>query len=272
LIKIGDFSKLSQVSVKTLRYYADLGLLEPAQVDRFSGYRYYTVEQLPRLNRILALKDLGLSLEQISRLLADDLPLEQLKGMLRLKQAELRQQVSDEQARLARVEARLRLIELEANMNAYDIVVKKVEPLKVAALRDIVADYGAQAQLWQELEAFLGRSGVQPSGACLTIYYDTEYKEKDVDLEVCEPVGAALPSDPRIQVRTLPLVESMATVLHKGSYDNFSETYQALVTWIAANGYQIAGPNRELYLHNIDNTKNPDEFLTEIQFPVIPAT
>jgi effector-binding domain-containing protein len=271
VIKIGDFSKLSQVSVKTLRYYAEIGLFEPVQVDPFSGYRYYSIDQLPRLNRILALKDLGLSLEQISRLLADDLPLEQLKGMLRLKQAELSQQVTDEQARLARVEARLRLIELEDDMNEYDIVVKKVEQLQVAALRDIVEDYGAQSNLWQELETFLGQNGVRPCGACLTIYYDTEYKEKDVDLEVCEPVEAALPPDSRIQVRTLPAIGSMATVLHKGSYDNFSQTYQALFSWIAANGYQIAGPNRELYLHNIDHTKNPDEFLTEIQFPVIPA-
>jgi DNA-binding transcriptional MerR regulator len=113
MFKIGDFSKLSQVTVKTLRYYDELGLLKPVEVDRFTGYRYYSADQLPRLNRILALKDLGLSLEQIATLFAarDKLTVEQMRGMLRLKQAEAQERVREEQDRLARVEARLRQIE-----------------------------------------------------------------------------------------------------------------------------------------------------------------
>src|SRR5512143_322161 len=116
MFKIGDFSKLSQVSVKALRYYDELGLLKPVEVDRFTGYRYYSADQLPRLHRILALKDLGLSLEQIAQLLDDDLPAAQLRGMLRLKQVELRAQMQEEQARLARVAARLNQIEQEGKM------------------------------------------------------------------------------------------------------------------------------------------------------------
>jgi DNA-binding transcriptional MerR regulator len=106
MFKIGDFSKLSRVSVKTLRYYDEVGLLKPIQIDRFTGYRFYSVDQLPRLNRILALKDLGFSLEQIGRLLDEELPPSELRGMLRLKQGELQQQVDEQQSRLARVEAR----------------------------------------------------------------------------------------------------------------------------------------------------------------------
>ena len=89
MIRIGLFSKLSQVPVKTLRYYDNIGLLEPAEIDRFTSYRYYSITQLPRLNRILALKDLGLSLDQIARLLAEEVPVEQLRGMLRLKEVEI---------------------------------------------------------------------------------------------------------------------------------------------------------------------------------------
>jgi len=89
MFKIGEFSKLSQVTVKTLRYYDEIGLLKPAKVDRFTSYRYYSADQLPRLNRILALKDLGLSLAQVAQLLDGDLPPAQIRGMLRLKQAEL---------------------------------------------------------------------------------------------------------------------------------------------------------------------------------------
>ncbi|MDX9955787.1 MAG: helix-turn-helix domain-containing protein, partial [Anaerolineae bacterium] len=103
MLKIGDFSKLAQVSVKTLRYYAELGLLKPAWIDRFTSYRYYAPEQLPRLNRILALKDLGFSLDQITVLLRKELPADELRGMLRMKAAELEQLVQAEQARLARI-------------------------------------------------------------------------------------------------------------------------------------------------------------------------
>lgn len=105
MLKIGDFSKVAQVSVKTLRYYDELKLLRPAWVDRYTGYRYYTLQQLPRLNRILALRELGFSLLQIERLLRDDLPASELQRLMRLRHAELAEQVQVEQARLARVAA-----------------------------------------------------------------------------------------------------------------------------------------------------------------------
>jgi DNA-binding transcriptional MerR regulator len=108
LIKIGDFARLAQVSVVTLRHYDETGLLKPVSVDRFTGYRYYSVAQLPRLNRILALKDLGFSLEQIEQVLNGDLSLEQLRGMLKLRYAEVEQRLADEQGRLTRIAARIR--------------------------------------------------------------------------------------------------------------------------------------------------------------------
>jgi len=95
VFKIGDFSRLSLVSVKALRYYDELGLLKPARVDEFTGYRYYSASQLTRLNRILAMKDMGLSLEQIALLLDKELTPDQIRGMLRLKQVELRQQLEE---------------------------------------------------------------------------------------------------------------------------------------------------------------------------------
>jgi DNA-binding transcriptional MerR regulator len=107
MFKIGDFSRLGQVSVRMLRHYDDLGLLKPAQVDRFTDYRYYTIEQLPRLNRILALKDLGVPLEKIAELLQKDLPLAALQDLLRSKQADLYQQIQNDRARLNRLSARL---------------------------------------------------------------------------------------------------------------------------------------------------------------------
>ena len=218
MFKIGEFSRLSQVTVKTLRYYDKIGLLKPAKVDRFTGYRYYSASQLPKLNRILALKDLGLSLAQVARLLDDDLPPAQMRGMLRLKQAELQQQVQEEQARLGRVEWRLKQIEQEGKMTAY-VVLKKVDPQTVVAIRDIIPTYGDQGPLWKELSVYLAQHGAKAAGPSLTIYYDTEYRERDVSVETATPVGAPLPGTERVTVCELPGVETMACVVHQGSYD-----------------------------------------------------
>jgi DNA-binding transcriptional MerR regulator len=280
MFKISDFSKLSQVSVKALRYYDELGLLEPAQIDRFTSYRYYSIDQLPRLNRILALKDLGLSLEQIGELLNNGLSPEQLRGMLKLKQAELQQQAEQVQEQLARVKVRLSQIEQEGKMPKYDVVIKKIEPQWVASIRDVVPTPPDQGRLWDELDAYLGQHKVKTVGPCLTIYHDTEYKERDWDLEVCEPLGTPIPGSERVRVRELPGVETMACVLHHGDFSNIGETYNAMMAWIQANGYQIVGSNREVYLRAVAYpdakaeypasylTDKEENRLTEVQFPV----
>jgi effector-binding domain-containing protein len=268
MFKIGEFSKLSQVPVKTLRYYDELGLLEPAEVDRFTGYRYYSAQQLPRLNRILALKDLGLSLSQIVQLLDGDLPPEQIRGMLRLKQVEVQQHVEEEQARLARVEWRLRQIEQEGRMSSQEVVIKKVPAMTVPSLREVIPTYGHVGQLLGEVFAHLGRNRVSPLGPPLAIYYDEEYTEKDADVEAAVPVDASAPASERVRVRELPAVEKMACIVQKGSYNNFSESYNQLMAWIEANGYRIAGPNREIYIQGPGGDAEPADYVTEVQFPV----
>ncbi|MFL5806798.1 MAG: MerR family transcriptional regulator [Roseiflexaceae bacterium] len=124
MIKIGEFSKLVQAPVPTLRYYDHVGLLKPVEVDRFTGYRYYSASQLPRLHRILALKGLGFSLEQISTVLAEGLTPEQMRGMLRLRHAQISQQLVDMQSQLVEVEVRLQQIEREEQLSTYDVLLK----------------------------------------------------------------------------------------------------------------------------------------------------
>jgi len=266
MLKIGDFAKLSRVSVKALRHYDEMGLLKPTQVDRFTGYRYYSFDQLPWLNRILALKDLGFALEQIAQLLSEDLPAPQLRGMLRLRQAELSQHVQDELDQLARVEARLRQIEQEDTMSNYDVVLKTVEPQLVAGVRDTIPAYPQQGHLWNELGAYLGQRQITPTGPCLTIYYS---EEPNIDAEVCEPLSSPLPSSERVKVHELPGVETMACVVHHGPFTAIGEAYTAIMKWIEANGYRCVGPVRELYLQcAVEGSQTDPNTVTEIQFPV----
>ena len=275
MLKIGDFSKLSQVSIQTLRHYDDLGLLKPAEVDRFTGYRYYSASQLPRLNRVLALKDLGFSLDQVARLVEEGVSPEQLRGMLRLRQAEQAARVREEQARLARVEARLSQIEQETSMSKYDVVIKTVEPLRVAAVRGVIPTYSQQGGLWSELYAYLGRHRAQFAGPCLTLYYEDGYTERDVDAEVCQPISGPVPpaagdggASGRVRVHDVP-GGLMACAIHHGPYATLNQAYDAILRWIEANGYRLAGPSRDVYLQATgEGNQNEPDCVTEVQLPV----
>ncbi|MEA4884036.1 MAG: MerR family transcriptional regulator [Clostridia bacterium] len=266
MLKIGDFSRLSLVSVKTLRYYDELGLLRPARVDGFNGYRYYAVKQLPRLNRILALKDLGLSLEQIGVLIDKEVSTEELRGMLRLKQAEVQDRIGEARAQLARVEARLRQIEKEGEFPMYEVALKKLPAQNVAAIRKTLPNYGQLNTLFGQLfGAIWGK--VKFAGPTMTIYHDSEFKEEDVDVEAAIPIEGTLPAGGPVQARELPGGE-MACVVHQGPYEGIGEAYNAVMAWLEPNGYRVAGPVRENYLRSPGDTNDPTQYVTEIQAPV----
>ncbi|HLE26691.1 MAG TPA: GyrI-like domain-containing protein, partial [Anaerolineales bacterium] len=148
--------------------------------------------------------------------------------------------------------------------------IKKAPPMRVASVRDIIPTYSQQGALWNELYAYIGQRRLSPSGPCLTRYHDTEYKERDVDAEVCQPISGGQPTEGRVKVYDLPAVETMACVIHHGPFTTIGEAYNALNKWIEANGYRIAGPDREVYLQppaQSGNQTDPNT-VTEIQFPV----
>jgi effector-binding domain-containing protein len=267
VFKIGEFSRFSQVTVKTLRYYDEIGLLKPAEVDRFTGYRYYSASQLPRLNRILALKDLGFSLDQVAQLLDEDLSPDQIRGILRLKQIEIQGQMQEEQARLARVEWRLKQIEQEEAMPTQEVVIKQIPAQSVASVRDTVPIAGI-SQLFGEIFAYLGQRRVSPVGPPIGIYYDEEFREEAVDIEIAVPVAGPVPEGDRVKGRELPAVEEMACMVHEGSYETIGGAYGRLMAWVEANGYRMAGPVREVYLQGPESSRDPSTYVTEIQFPV----
>jgi DNA-binding transcriptional MerR regulator len=268
VIKIGDFARLGQVSVVTLRHYDEIGLLKPVTVDSFTGYRYYSVAQLPRLNRILALKDLGFSLEQIEVVLSG-LTLDQLRGMLKLRHAEVEQQVAQEQGRLARIAARLRQIESEDTMPDYDVVLKTIPPLLVASRRvtiptnDQVPTYLGPA--FTEAYSHLKHHGAKETGPCLAVWHQPADVYTNEDTEAAVPIDRRIPSTEHVQVYELPQ-QQVASVVHHGAFEDFTQGHTAILTWIEANGYHITGPYREVYIHH--DASNMAESATEIQYPV----
>ncbi len=266
MLKIGEFAHLSGVSIRLLRYYDEIGLLKPSQIDKWTSYRSYGLDQLPRLNRILALKDLGLSLEQIAKLLDEQLPADYIRGMLRLKQAELQQQVEEEQARLRRVEQRLQYIEQEGRMPKYDMVIKRVEAHLVASIHEPVASFPAVGKLIDEVMQYVTPYGV--AGYDAAIWHDIERPDGTIDAEGLAFIDKPIPASGRVSVYELPTVEVMAATIHHGSYNNLSQAYAAIIGWIEANGYKVSGPSRELYMEG-GGAQDDESFVTEIQFPVV---
>lgn len=273
MLKISDFSRIGQVSSRTLRLYDELGLLRPVYVDRWTGYRYYSLEQLPRLNRILALRDLDFSLEEIARLLEQGLETEEMRGMLWLKRCELERQVREEQARLRRVEARLNQLEREDKMPEYEVVLKKVAPQVVASSRQIIKDEDHKQEFTRQVLEVSRKRGLKESGPQLYMYHHFGYRDGNVDLEIALPVEAdpantgtiGQHSEGWVNVYQLPGVSQMASLVYQGSTDTIFEAYQAIGSWMHNNGYCMSGPCREVYLQRDPEHK---QHLIEIQFPV----
>jgi DNA-binding transcriptional MerR regulator len=279
MFRIGEFSRLSRVSVRMLRHYDQLGLLKPSRTDSFTNYRYYSADQLPRLNRILALRDLGFSLEQIADMLDADLPSEQLLGMLKLKQAEIEQQMQAEQARLKRLEARIHQMNGRASQPVYDVILREFESQLVLSYREVAPDDDRIQYMFEEAETYIAPFNARADKPPMTIYHDQEYRETDIDAEVILPLKFAIAGSGEMHILELPSIKTAACVVHSGDYLNIYQAYNALLEWIEANGYRIAGPIREVYLrYTADGlgfelpptylAKDPDSFVTELQLPV----
>jgi DNA-binding transcriptional MerR regulator len=242
MFRIGEFSRFSRVSVKMLRHYDELGLIKPAWVDPGTGYRYYSAGQLPRLNRIVALKDLGFRLEQIGVLLDEELSTEQIRGMLKLRHAELEQQMREAAEQLAKVDARLIQFE-QAEILPHDVVLRAVPTQMVAAIRQpLSVDGGSAAALFEELEAYVAQYRARAPLPPLVIYYDMEFSEQGENIEVMVPVQKPLPTNGRVSIRELPGYEMMACLIHTGQYDGLAHAFYVLCAGLNRTGLLSLGP------------------------------
>ena len=278
MLKIGEFSKIAQVSIKTLRYYDRMGLLKPAHIDRFSGYRYYALSQLVRLNRILALKDLDFTLDQVRELLEVDLSSDVLQHMLQNKADELRQRLMDEQSRLARVENRLLNLQEAHYPDISPVVLKSAPHRLVATVRQVVPSIHMMNE-WQrsqieQIKGYLNQLNQPASGPDILIYHHEEYRETDLDVEVgtilkeTRNVAEKGPEEGPIRIHTLFGVNQLATTITTRSASTLPETYAKLTSWTQINGFRPIGPWREL-------TFEPDDpagvQVIEVQRPVMKA-
>jgi len=272
MFTIGDFARYGRVSARMLRHYDAIGLLRPDRTDPVTGYRFYGAAQLARLNRIIALKNLGFTLQQVGAVLDDRVGPEELRGMLRLRRTELEAAMAAAAAQLTQVEARLRSIESEGHMPADDIVIKSVPAVRVAELTGTAASYGSEhitqviVPLYERLFSLLGTVGACPSGPGIARYEDDSAGTGAITVHagvtVSAPVGPL--GDTGVTVVELPAFEA-ATIVHRGPMTGVLPTEQTLARWLDAHGHRSAGYAREVTL---ECPEDREKWVTELQVPM----
>lgn len=270
-LKIGEFSKLNQVTVKTLRFYEEMGLLLPVSIDNYTGYRYYEVWQMQTMNTIASLKQLGFGLEEIKRMM-DAKQLVPSLEMIEAKQQQCRAEIDNLRQREKVLEQYKNFLRNKKTMEKF--IIKSLPAITVASFRKVVSGYQELFNLCPNVigpeMARLGCVCAEP-GYCFTVDHSKEYREKDVDLEYCEAVTEKKENTDLLTFRELPLVPKALCYSHYGPYEKFPQTWEKIYSYLETNGYKIADNPRFCYIDGIWNKEDENDWLTEIQVPLVEA-
>lgn len=262
LYKIGMFAAMNHVTVKTLRFYEEQGLLMPVFINQENGYRYYELSQMAVIHQIAALKMAGFTLEEIARINSGT----DEEAVLRKKKSELLAKIADLTRQIAVVDGYLS--KQKTRLSA-PVLIKTIPATTVAAMKTRIESYDSLFDVMPEMGALMERAGCECAVPeyCFTNYLESGYKDEDILVEICESVTAAKEASGGLYFRTLPEVQA-ACIFHKGSYGTLSESYEAILKHIEENGYEIAGEIRESYIDGVWNQDDESGWLTEIQIPV----
>lgn len=268
MLRIGDFSKLTRVSIRMLRHYDEIGLLKPVQIDPYTGYRYYSEKQLPAACRIASLRDMGINLTAIGEILQCCDNSDILEGYLEARQKELSAAAEEIAQRLRLLETALERLRKENKMS-YNVVLKTIPERYAACVRTKIPRYEEEGKIWKILCEETAHMNLVPDDPCLcsVIFHDKEWRETDVDVEAQKTVRGKYPDTDHVKFRTLPEV-TVASTTYKGPYDIIGQMYAMVYVWAEKNGYESAGSMFNIYHVSPNETQNPDEFVTEVCLPV----
>ncbi len=266
MFKIGEFSKLSKITVRMLRHYDDVGLLKPYKIDNFTGYRFYSANQLVEAIKISTYRDMGFNIAEISNLIISSD--EEVKNYILKKIGEINQSISSENEKIKMLENKMKNLGREYIMS-YEVNIKSLPTIKVISLRDTITNYFAESELWVKICEYAEENKIkQLNDMGITIYHDEEHKESNCDVEVCLIVEQFGKDDNKFIYRELEPVEKVASIVIVGGYEKMSGAVQFLGKWVEENGYIICGKHRQITIKHPMNESNPDNYVTEYQIPI----
>ncbi len=269
MFKIGEFSKLTQVSIRMLRYYDETGLLTPAKTDPWTGYRMYSAEQIPVLNRIIYLRDSGFQVSEIAAILNNE-----FSGLteeeLDRKSAEILKRIQEDRGKLRKIEIARKAVKAGSKDEMHcQILMKSIPACQALTLRRTIPDYYAEGELWKELSSFISEHPVQITDCVFSVYHDPDYRERDVDVELCVPVKHAGTNAGQFLYRTIEAVPVMASTMAYGPFSNIAGSYAAFAGWLQQNSrYRMSGPDRQIVHRGPWNEDDPARYLVELQIPL----
>lgn len=272
MLKIGDFSKLTHVSVRMLRYYDSQGLLKPAVIDSVTGYRMYSAEQVPQLQKIIMLRDLNFGVAETKELL-QNWNNGHLVQSLHNKIKDIEELIKMEQNRIRQIQSAIAHIETDKFDQYYNVTIKSISAYPVISLRRKVDNHFEEGKLWAELMEFVSREHIEYDRGNqnnVAIYHDEEHLDSSVDIEVCLLVKRLGKNKDIFTYRALDSVDKMACMMVYGPYENIAGAYRSFADWLDKNQpYAMNSTSRQVTIIDHHDTDNPEEYLTEIQIPLI---
>lgn len=269
MLKIGDFSKLSRISIRMLRHYDEIGILCPECVDHFTSYRYYSEAQLPLAGRIQTLKSLGFGLAAIREILEKYEDAGEMEKFLLIKRKELEEEVLETRQRLRLLDSTLKWLRKDGIFMDYTVTLKTIPERYVASVRQVIPTYDSEGILWELMCRELGPQNVQQAVPCygMAVFHDEGHKEHDPDVEIQSAVTGKYQDTEHVKFKTVPPIQ-IASATYKGSYDQLSRVNAAVANWVTENGYDFNGKMFCIYHVSPGQTDNPEEMVTEVCFPV----
>jgi len=270
MIKIGTFSKLSRISIRMLRHYNELGLLVPEEIDDFTGYRYYNEKQLPLAERIQALKDMGFKLSVIKEILDSYGDPKEMERFLLVKKKEIEAESEELINRLRLIDNTILHLRKGGNIMEYQVTLKTVPERYVASVRQVIPNYAEEGMLWNILMTETKDMNIHYNDPCYTmaIFHDKEFKDSNVDVEIQQAVVGKYSDTEHVKFKTEASIE-IASATYKGSYEQIGEVNEAVANWVVSNGYEFGGTSFSIYHVSPNETQNPDEYVTEICYPIL---
>lgn len=270
MLKIGEFSRLTQVSVRMLRYYDENGLLKPALVDKFTGYRMYTAEQIPVLHRIVFLRDAGFSVAEIAEALSDWHDAN-IAAVLQAKAREIEQAIDAQRQVLARIDTALADIDRQQVAFNCNVVIKSIPGFTALSLRRVIPSYWHEDLLWEELYHYIETRKIMlaKDSLNLAIYHDPDFRDADVDVEICVKVAKTGVGTDIFSYREIAATPYMASMLVYGPYENIAIGFNAFADWLNRHQqYRMTGETRQICHRGPWNENKPVDYVTEIQIVV----
>ncbi|MGH1297951.1 MerR family transcriptional regulator [Bacillus pretiosus] len=268
MFKIGDFSKLSSISIRMLRHYDKVELLQPVKVDEQSGYRYYSAAQLKKVNRIQTLKDMGFNIATIKEIVESD-NIDGIKEQFLNRSAQIKEDMNNLQKQLRLLETSMKMMREDVVEMNYYVSIKEIPERNVASVRKIIPSYNCEGDVWSILmqEIHMKNISIAHPSYSIAVFHDREYKENDVDVEIQLSI---LGKNENTNDVTFKNIESthVASITVNGSYEQMTAVNEAAAKWIETEGYELVGPMFNIYHVSPAMELDPNKWVTEVCYPV----